>query len=47
MTSTVLGIETKQVKETDPRTGREEVFSLSKIIQQTGGEEKVRLRKGA
>ncbi len=47
MTSSVLGIETKQVKETDPRTGRERVFYLPKTNQQTGTEEKVRLPKSS
>src|SRR4051812_1737036 len=47
MTYSVLGIDTTQVKETDPRTGREKVFILPKINQQTGLEEKVHLPKSS
>src|SRR6266496_349799 len=45
MTSSVLGIETTQVKETDPRTGREKMFYLPKINQQTGKAELVKIPK--
>src|SRR6266550_9293961 len=45
MTYSVPGIDTNQVKEIDPRTGREKVFYLPKINQQTGLEEKVLLPK--
>ena len=45
MTYSVLGIETTQVKEIDPRTGREEVFYLPKTDKQIGKEKQVRLPK--
>lgn len=47
MTYSVLGIETNQVKEIDPRTGREKTFYLPKINPQTGKEERVRLSQAA
>src|SRR5260221_3269918 len=47
MTYSVLGIETTQVKESDPRTGRERVFYLPKINQQTGKVELVRIPKSS
>src|SRR6266700_1832566 len=47
MTYSVLGIETTQVKEIDPRTGKEKLFYLLKVNQQTGKEERVRLAQAA
>ncbi len=47
MTSSVLGIDTTQIKETDPRTGRERTFYLPKINPQTGKEERIRLGQAA
>ncbi len=47
MTSSVLGIETTQVKETDPRTGREKLFYLPKINPQTGKVELVKIPKSS
>src|SRR6266702_2969487 len=47
MTYSVLGIETIQVRETDPRTGKQRLFYLPKVNQQTGKEEKVRLPKSS
>ncbi len=47
MTYSVLGIDTTQVKEIDPRTGREKLFYLPKTNQKTGLEEKVRLPKSS
>jgi hypothetical protein len=37
MTYSVLGIDTKQVKEIDPRTGREKVFYLLPHEKPTNG----------
>ncbi len=47
MTFSVLGIDTTQVKEIDPRTGKEKVFYLPKINQETGKEERVLLPKSS
>jgi hypothetical protein len=47
MTFSVLGVETTQVKEIDPRTGREKLFYLPKINPQTGKEERVKLAQVA
>src|SRR3989440_9371536 len=47
MTYSVLGIETNQVKEIDPRTGKEKLFYLPKIDPQTGKEERIKLAQVA
>src|SRR6266487_3666390 len=47
MTYSVLGIDTTQIKENDPRTGKEKVFYVPKINPQTGKEERVRLAQAA
>jgi hypothetical protein len=47
MTHSVLGINTNQVKEIDPRTGRERSFYLPKVNPQTGKEERIRLAQTA
>ncbi len=47
MTYSVLGIETNQVKEIDPRTGKEKTFYLPKIDPQTGKEKRVALAQAA
>src|SRR5258708_4136978 len=47
MTYSVLGIEAYQVKEIDPRSGKERIFYLPKIDPQTGKEERVRLAQAA
>ena len=47
MTFSVLGIETAQITETDPRTGRERVFYLPKTNPQTGKVELVRIPKSS
>jgi hypothetical protein len=45
MTYLVLGMDTNQVKEIDPRTGREKDFYLPKINQQTAKAERVKIPK--
>ena len=47
MTYSVLGIETTQVKEIDPQTGKERIKYLPKINPQTGKEERIRLAQAA
>src|SRR5258706_11068135 len=47
MTYSVLGIDTTQVKEIDPRTGKERHIYVPKINQQTGKEERVLLPKSS
>jgi hypothetical protein len=47
MTYSVLGINTTQVKEVDPRTGKDKNFYLPTVNQQTGLEEKIRLAQAA
>lgn len=47
MTYSVLGIDTNEVKEIDPRTGKEKVFYLLKTHQQTGKEELIYLPKSS
>jgi hypothetical protein len=47
MTYSVLGIDTNQIHEIDPRTGRQRTYYLPKINPQTGKEERIRLAQVA